>query len=128
MDAVVVAVEEFDDSEDVGVGLVERLDDFVAGDGYGRCAGDAAFDFEEAEAAGGGIAAFDVVAAFFELAVGGFVAQAAFDGHYDLPGAGGGGLGVGGCGRRAGRRFACHGAEQAEGRDQGGAEYDGRTG
>src|SRR5690606_23421661 len=94
VDAVPVAVEEFDEGEYVVVGLVEAVEDLVFGDCDRVGAGDAAFDFDEAQLAGGGVAALDVVAEFFVLAVYGLVAESALDLHHDGSGTGGAGLGV----------------------------------
>ena len=125
VDAVGAVLQELDDGEDVGVGFVERVEDFVAGDGDAGRAADPALDLDEAEATGGGVAAFDVVAESFELAVGWLVAKAALDRHYDHARAGGRGLRVGSCDRA---RFgaARHRPQEAQGDDEGRAEHDGR--
>src|SRR5687768_8537014 len=46
-----IAWKEFDNGEDEALGFIERVEDLVLRDGDRRCARDAAFHFEEAQAA-----------------------------------------------------------------------------
>ena len=76
VDAVGVVGQKLDDGEAVVLGLVERVEDLVAGHGDGWGAMHAALDLDEAQLAGAGDAALEVVAEVLELAVGGLEARA----------------------------------------------------
>src|ERR1700730_15293137 len=78
VDALRAFIEELDDAQDEVLGLVERVEDLVAGHGDGGGARDAALHLDEAQLAGAGDATLDVVAELVELAVGGLEAEAAF--------------------------------------------------
>ena len=76
VDLVPIIVQEFDDGEDEVVRLVEGVEDLVACHGDGRGARDATLHLDEAQLAGAGDAALDVVTELVEFPVGGVEAKA----------------------------------------------------
>ncbi|EXI71428.1 MAG: hypothetical protein AW07_03657 [Candidatus Accumulibacter sp. SK-11] len=122
MHLVIGRVDELDDGENEVLGLVEREENLVARDGDRRRAGNAALHFDEAQLAGAGNAAFNVVTQLLEFAIGGIEAELALDVHDDGPGAGGADLCV--CGQSGcGRCLAGHGLDQADRDHQHAAQY-----
>src|SRR6202040_3175500 len=78
-----ISIQKLDYGEDKIFGLVQGVENFVLGDSDGGSAGDAALYFQKAQAASIHVAAFDVVAEFFEFAVSGFETELALDLHHD---------------------------------------------
>src|SRR5208282_4255954 len=111
VDAMRVAVEELHNGKNEALGLVEGVEDLVAGHGDRVRAGDTTLDLDEAQLARPGDAALDVVAELLEFAVGRLEAETAFDPHDDGSCACGADLRINGsCRRRCPTR---HGREQA---------------
>lgn len=94
MRLVVVFIQELDNSQDEVIGLVERIEDLVAGDGDALCTRDSPFHLDETQLAGPGDTAFNVVAELLEFAVGGIKTQTALDAHNNRTGTGRAGLGI----------------------------------
>ena len=81
MDLVRAVLQELDDPQDEVLGFVQRVQDLVARHRNRRRAAGPPLDLDEAQLAGVRHPAFDVVAQFLELAIGGFVAKTALDFH-----------------------------------------------
>ena len=94
MHPVVVISQELDDGEDEIIGLVQRVENLVAGDQDVGRAADPPLDLDEPQPAGAWHTAFDVVSPLLEFPVNRFKAQLPLDGHDNLTGSRGGGLGI----------------------------------
>src|SRR4051812_4776350 len=72
-----------DHGQDEFVGLVEGVEDLISGDGDSVSTANASLDFDEAQLAGLGHAALDVVADLFELTVDGLKTELPLNVHDD---------------------------------------------
>ena len=94
MHPVVVLPQEFDDREDEVIGLVQRVENLVAGDQDVGRAADPPLDLDEPQLASAWHTAFDVVSPLLKFPVNRFKAQFPLDGHDNLTGLRRGGLGI----------------------------------
>src|SRR5262245_26960663 len=87
MDTMRAVGHKLNDGEDEVLGLVEGVEDLILRDGDRRCTRDAAFYFEEAQAARARVAARDVIAQSFKFAIYRLIAQLTLDDHDNGAGA-----------------------------------------
>ena len=125
VDPMRAVVQEFDDSEDEVLRLVQRVQNLVACDRHRRSAADPALDLDEPELAAVRHAAFDVVPKLLELPVGRVEPETPLGLHDDAAGAGGRFLRIDG--RSRAHRFPpAHCIDEPPGHDQQSAKDDRR--